>query len=534
MADAKAPPAHAPQPLLLKILRRLLSDPANPKLRRLKLEKLRGRLSAVSLLALRNCGFKEESGLLCLPAGPENDDSARRLLESLENIVLNTKRKQLTKTISTASHEEIEQTKQTVIESLALAEREMEIYSKIDNTSLSSSFSTTQASSSLAQGSPLTVSKMFEATNPSLWSAGKVLAQILEAALDKQPAAFRIPTSGAGGVASPLARANGCPGALEVLRASGFHFTPSVIILRENANLDALRMNLAELCRRLARDMEEVAKARASAVDRLAAMALKKKKKKKNRDGTETSAAGSANDSKAVREELMLKLSQVDKFQSILAQKRQHHGAAYRMRWTVANWKLRSMNEKSTALEYPGVIVDPSGRKWRGYIRKQDSSEEDASRSDYAVALFLECLSTSVLKRNPAAVTMRASILHAHTKEPICVPGTAIALTLTPRVFTNVNTAWGFDRLFSGGGNSRLAGLGAWDPEIDKLSIQIDFTVKDSPIPLEEEKEEMDEAKEPCEEKSVSQLGQTEQGNLEMKDRQPASEVGESEVAKGS
>jgi len=85
-ADLKAPSQESSDTVVAKILRRLLADPSNARIRRLKLEKLGSRLTNESIAALRAHGFRDdrEKGLLVLPSGIEGSIWATKLLKTLD------------------------------------------------------------------------------------------------------------------------------------------------------------------------------------------------------------------------------------------------------------------------------------------------------------------------------------------------------------------------------------------------------------------------------------------------------------------
>jgi len=85
MVTSDEEPSAGERPFLIRILRRLLREPSNPSLRRLKLAELKDKVDGPALSTLKNSGFKEESnGLLCLPLGPKADARCQELLQRLE------------------------------------------------------------------------------------------------------------------------------------------------------------------------------------------------------------------------------------------------------------------------------------------------------------------------------------------------------------------------------------------------------------------------------------------------------------------
>mmetsp|Transcript_20296 Transcript_20296/g.32703 ORF Transcript_20296/g.32703 Transcript_20296/m.32703 type:complete len:384 (-) Transcript_20296:148-1299(-) len=369
----------APQPILLKIIRRMVKEPTNGKLRRLKMEKLRGKLNTASILALKNHGFKEENGLLCLPLGSEGDKKAQNLLtmlESLRNKAKMFQSDQDEKRVISDSKDTINAVEMTATR----MERHLEIYRAVDP----------------SQPPP----SMWD-SHVSAWrSAGKVLVDTLEAALKAHPSKFRLPTAGAAGLHSPLARINCCPGALLVLRSCGFIFTANSVFLKENAGaskMDKLRACIVEIRRKLLKDSHQTAKARASAIDRLAFSALKKKKKKKQQQqqqqqqkrgpGADVSAEDYKSNQVALgmRQRLKEATIRIDTLQALLTEKRDEFGEPFRIQWTVPNWKLRPISDDTSAcFTSPASIEDSQGRRWRGYIRKPHGTGS-RGRNDYGV-----------------------------------------------------------------------------------------------------------------------------------------------------
>jgi len=455
-----------PQAMLVKILRRLLSEPGNAKFRRLKLDKLRGKLNGASLLALRNCGFVEESGgILCLPLGPTADASVRSLLARLVPAQGKGETSRVppkTPMDPKAYLEDLEQTLKTVSQSAALAERTAGILRAAD---------------------PSLPPAHMWAQHPTLWrESSRVLVHLLEQVLKEHPKAYRIPTDGVGGIASPLARANACPGALGVLSKAGFAIHDSHLSLQTNSPTEPIHSCLKELNARLSKDAEKNAKARASAIDRLAFQAMKKRKGKKKASNDPTATADEAlkRGVQNAREAVERETKRLEAANAIINEGAERLGEAHRIEWTIGNWRLREIGDTEPRLLYaPNTLQDTAGRKWRAYAKKTPGQ----GRRDYGVGVFLECNTVGKL---PAKVSFRVSLLHAHTHAPLGIPG-AVG---KPRqvTFSKDERAFGLARIVQTVEEKRLAGIGAYDPSEDRMRFRVDFAVKElPPAPIDKE-----------------------------------------------
>eukprot|EP00466_Bigelowiella_natans_P007256 jgi/Bigna1/76613/fgenesh1_pg.42_\ len=507
----------APQPILLKIIRRMVKEPTNGKLRRLKMEKLRGKLNTASILALKNHGFKEENGLLCLPLGSEGDKKAQNLLTMLESL------RNKAKMFQSDQDEKrvISDSKDTINAHAPMNERIRRVASdtRENMPTLNSHYSVRRVRAVDPSQPP-----------PSMWdshvsawrSAGKVLVDTLEAALK-----------------SPLARINCCPGALLVLRSCGFIFTANSVFLSENAGaskMDKLRTRacIVEIRRKLLKDSHQTAKARASAIDRLAFSALKKKKKKKQQQqqqqqqkrgpGADVSAEDyKSNQALGMRQRLKEATIRIDTLQALLTEKRDEFGEPFRIQWTVPNWKLRGFSRASLASHIHAVLresVVAIAYVVAGYIRKPHGTGS-RGRNDYGVGIFLECMSRSKL---PAKDMRFASQTKSNRATPVfLMPSDVWGPPSHPVAFSPARTPSGdfpsdgnnqiytftartcyvsegsvtlskMNQVIPGGGSALLSGLGAYDPQGDALCVRIDFAV--SGVPVEPEGGEESDEKE--------------------------------------
>eukprot|EP00472_Partenskyella_glossopodia_P013210 CAMPEP_0197527926 /NCGR_PEP_ID=MMETSP1318-20131121/23262_1 /TAXON_ID=552666 /ORGANISM="Partenskyella glossopodia, Strain RCC365" /LENGTH=301 /DNA_ID=CAMNT_0043082799 /DNA_START=289 /DNA_END=1195 /DNA_ORIENTATION=- len=243
----------------------------------------------------------------------------------------------------------------------------------------------------------------------------------------------------------------------------------------------------------MSQDTEIRAKARSSAVDRLASSALKKKKNKRKSKQEATpslKSSGYVADSSSDPTVMTRRISEAKASLSAETKKLQrinnaiNHisarlGEAHRIQWTIGNWNLRETSADGKFYA-PVTIQDSSGRKWRAYARKAPGE----TRYDYDIGLFLECISKHHL---PTQVAMCASLLHSHSKEPVTVPNVTTKghTKASSRQFTSEERAWGFEALMGGGGSgcgggsARLTGLGALDAKDDRVSFRMDFAVLD-------------------------------------------------------
>jgi len=233
---------------------------------------------------------------------------------------------------------------------------------------------------------------------------------------------------------------------------------------------------LQELNSRISKDAEKSAKARASAIDRLAFKAMKKRRAKKLACESTTDGNDTQKNIEDAQTALRQQTEQLDSLNSIVSEATDRLGESHRIQWTVGNWKLREIgNEDQRLLYAPTTIQDSVGRRWRAYAKKTPGE----GRRDYGIGVFLECTTVS---RLPALVSLRASLLHAHTHAPLGIP-----MGNKPRqvVFSKEERACGCARLVEGG-EGRLSGLGAYDPTDDRLKFRVDFAVRDVAIPEEE------------------------------------------------
>ncbi|GAB5365339.1 hypothetical protein AAMO2058_001049400 [Amorphochlora amoebiformis] len=442
----------AMQPLLSKIIRRVVQNPGDRKRRRLKLTKLQGKLSGASLLALRNHGWVEsEPGILSLPVGKEGDQHAECLLKKL-----NIAQAKVTARPANAAY-----TLQQVIVQVAESERLLGLMQCVDPRGPSPD--------------------MFEQHPAQLRETAKILRQVLERALKASPNRFIIPTSGVDGIQSVLARVNMCKGAVEFLYQCGFKSSRESLILPKNAHTQPLRSGLQKLAGFISRDTTANARARASAVDRLASSARKKKTKKSGASPNTTREITESRDSKEETDSVKLAscLSRLDLLQNTLRSIKGRLGVreGYHLEWTVGNWRLKEVSDApKNDLYCPTSILDSWGRRWKSYLRKGNRDPKApestlAGRYDYSVGVFLECASKRKL---PAKVYLRATLVHPWSKTSIEVPGVAQVASGT---FTKEVYAMGVPYLIEGGGGGRLAGIGAWDPNEDSVTVRIEFAL---------------------------------------------------------
>ncbi len=453
----------APQPILLKILKRLLAEPTVSKFRRLKLAKLKGRLSAVSLLALRNYGFSEaEAGVLSLPIGPKADASARDLLNKLERAAAAVS----ASATAQPSAEQKQQSATVLRTSVLRAESELAILQSV---------------------SPAAQPPVLWDQHSAIWvSAGQAIQSILSRALSapSDPRNRRVGLEWSKTGSNPIVSISRAPGALALLEQAGFRALRggTALVVADVATDSKARETAARVLQtvssRLEAQKKKELRARVGAIDRLAEKAKRRRRRRASQPPGGASAAGDAPGNTAEEADgARARLATINAMSQPLrrALVGPNEGRLFqclRIEWTVANWALIEVGALLPC--YSPAIIDSAGRKWRGYVRKVAPPSGGGRR--YHVDMYLE-LSTP-RRSSPARAYMRASALHSKTRCPVSPTARThadIVAARAARTFTPTNSKWGFPSLIT---SNALLWSGCLSPREDKVTFRWDFAVR--------------------------------------------------------